>query len=73
MLFQYLFIQLKMEDFMKKILSLFLMLFCAIPLLAGDIPPNTGIQAVDCISGKTFDFDMLLKTKHIVVHQTFSG
>jgi hypothetical protein len=58
---------------MNKVLSLFMVMFFTIPLLAGDIPPNTGIQADDCISGKTFDFDQLLKAKHIVVHQTFSG
>ena len=42
--------------------------------IADPIPDNTGIVAEDCInSGDTYDFDALLKEKHIIVHQAFSG
>ena len=58
---------------MKKVLSFSLVMLFTIPLFAGDIPPNTGIIAKDCITGDTYDFDALLKANHIIVQQTYSG
>ncbi len=39
---------------------------------AGPIPSNTGIVATD-IDGNTWDFDALLKSEHIIIHQIFAG
>ena len=50
-----------------------MVMFFTIPLFAGDIPSITGIIAKDCFTGDTFDFDSLLKIKHIIVQQTYSG
>ena len=58
---------------MKQVISFFMAMLFTISLFAGDIPPNTGIIAKDCLTGDTYDFDALLKAKHFIVQQTFAS
>jgi hypothetical protein len=57
---------------MRKILSFLILLSLTFTVSAGPIPSNTGIVAKD-IDGNTWDFDALLKVKHIIIHQIFAG
>ena len=57
---------------LTKITGLFLLSFFMMAM-ADTIPDVTGIIAKDCLTGDTYDFDALLKAKHIIVQQTYSG